>query len=184
MEYVQELDLPVNMRAVLAKLPYKLRERWRCRAHDIMENTGCSAGFSDMVEFIERHVKILSDPFIGDLQDYSSGTTSAFLSKLPSGVKVRRNVVASTITSADSRVQRQSFTAVEEGTSNRCICCSLEHSLEDCQQFQGKRHMDKVFLLKKRGMCFGCLRQGHISRNCEARLNCEMQTKPSYCTSH
>lgn len=174
------------MRAVLAKLPYKLRERWRGRAHVVMENTGCRAGFSDMVEFIERQVKILSDPFFGDLQDYSSSKTSAFLSKLPSGVKVQRNVVASTRTTAESQVQRQSFTAVEEGTSNRCICCSLKHSLEDCQQFQGKRHMDKVFLLKKKVICFGCLRQGHISRNCEVRieLNCEMQTKPSYCTSH
>lgn len=88
LEYVQELDLPVNMTAILAKLPYKLRERCRSKAHDIMENTGCRAGFSDMVEFIERYVKILSDPFFGDLQEYSSNTTSAIHSKLPSGVKV------------------------------------------------------------------------------------------------
>lgn len=55
--------MPVNMRAILEKCPYTLRDRWRSKAHDIMETTGCRATFNDMVEFIERHVKILSDPF-------------------------------------------------------------------------------------------------------------------------
>lgn len=104
LEYVQELDMPVNMRAILAKRPYKLREHWRSKAHDIMETTGYRAGFSDMVAFIERHVKILSDPFFGDLQDYSSSTTpfSQHQQRQQLGTKIKRNVVASTVTSVSA----------------------------------------------------------------------------------
>lgn len=61
LEYVPKLDLPVrkrrinpsvgkfvNVRAILAKLVYKLREQWRRKPHDMMENTGFRAGFSGM----------------------------------------------------------------------------------------------------------------------------------------
>lgn len=37
LHYMQELDMPTNMRMVISKLPYKLREQWRAIAHDIME---------------------------------------------------------------------------------------------------------------------------------------------------
>lgn len=57
LEYVQELDLPVYMRSILARLPYKLRERWRSKAHDTIENTGWRAGFSDLMEFIHVYCK-------------------------------------------------------------------------------------------------------------------------------
>lgn len=176
LEYVQELDMPVNMRAILAKLPYKLRECWRNKAHDIMESTGYRAGFNDMVEFIERHVKILSDPFFGDLQEYSTNINSLRATKPQSGSRMRGNVVASTVTAMEAqggdREQLRSIT--KQNDKEHCVCCSMEHLLEHCKQFKRKRHVDKVFLLKKKGVCFGCLQQGHISRDCEARLTCEI----------
>lgn len=38
LKYMQELDMPVNMRAIFTKLPYKMREQWRTTAHNIMDN--------------------------------------------------------------------------------------------------------------------------------------------------
>lgn len=64
LEYMQELDMPVNIRAMVSKLPYKMREQWRTKAHDIMETTNYRACFGDLVTFIERRVSILSDPFV------------------------------------------------------------------------------------------------------------------------
>lgn len=37
-KYMQELDMPVNMRAIFTKLQYKMREQWRTTAHNIMDN--------------------------------------------------------------------------------------------------------------------------------------------------
>ncbi|XP_014834503.1 PREDICTED: uncharacterized protein LOC106912190 [Poecilia mexicana] len=174
LEYVQELNMPINMRAILAKLPYKLRECWRNKAYDIMETTGYRAGFGDMVAFIEQHVKILSDPFFGELQNYSFSTSSISRQRQQLGIKTKGNVVASTVTtvSASGKVDQQH--AAAGGSDGCCVCCSEAHPLEECKQFKRKLHKDKVFLLRRNGLCFGCLQWGHISRNCEARLTCEI----------
>lgn len=36
-EYMKELDMPANMRTVILKLPYKLREKWRTSACELLE---------------------------------------------------------------------------------------------------------------------------------------------------
>lgn len=74
LSYVQELDMPVHMRTILSKLPFKLRGQWRTVAHDILERTHDRAHIFDLVQFIERRVKILSDPLFGDIQDPPSVT--------------------------------------------------------------------------------------------------------------
>lgn len=38
-QYMSELDLPSNMKQIVSKLPYKLRERWRTVVCDIIEQT-------------------------------------------------------------------------------------------------------------------------------------------------
>lgn len=67
--YMNELNLATNMQAILAKLPYKLRERWRIVAYDLQERRNDQAYFSDIVDFIERQVKIIMDPVFGNIQD-------------------------------------------------------------------------------------------------------------------
>lgn len=54
-----------------------------------------------------------------------------------------------------------------------CFCCSGRHSLQDCKQFKEKRHKEKMFLLRRNGVCFGCLGVGHMSRDGGRRLTCQ-----------
>lgn len=54
---MQELDMPSNMRAVMSKLPCKLREQWRTVAHDILETSEHRAVFKDLVAFIEKQFR-------------------------------------------------------------------------------------------------------------------------------
>lgn len=50
--YMQELDTPTTMRTVMSKLPYKLRERWKTAAHDVLEKYKRRAQYADFVTFI------------------------------------------------------------------------------------------------------------------------------------
>src|SRR5215469_9721677 len=55
---------------IVRKLPYKLQEKFRHRAHDIMDNNYlCDAlpNFQDLLLFIERESSILSTPIYGEL---------------------------------------------------------------------------------------------------------------------
>lgn len=45
-----------------------MREQWRATAHGIMETSNQRAHFVDLVIFIVRRVRILSDPLFGDIQ--------------------------------------------------------------------------------------------------------------------
>lgn len=69
LRYLDELNMPANMKTIIQKLPYKLRERWRVVACDIYEINHHRAGFKNIVPFIEQQVKVLSDHVFGDIQD-------------------------------------------------------------------------------------------------------------------
>lgn len=178
---MQELNMSFNMRTVISKLPFKLREQWRTTAHEVMERTNNRACFTDLVVFIERHVKILSDPIFGDIQDSPSGITHA-LSRSTSQIRnrVKGNVFAPTVTTED---QREEDGELLHAGSNETACpfCACRHSFNECKQFEDKRHKDKIGWLKQRGVCFACLCSGHISRDCEQRLICKVcgQTHPT-----
>lgn len=73
LRYLDELNMPTNMKLVIQKLLYKLRACWRTKACDIYETQGRQAGFKDIVKFIEYQVKILSDPMFGDIHDSPGG---------------------------------------------------------------------------------------------------------------
>lgn len=36
-----------------------------------------------------------------------------------------------------------------------------------------KSHREKLDFLKEKGLCFGCLNTGHLSRSCERRITCK-----------
>ncbi|XP_030596228.1 uncharacterized protein LOC115787620 [Archocentrus centrarchus] len=177
LHYMQELDMPGNMKMVISKLPYKLRERWRAVAHDIMETYNQRAHFTDVVVFLEKHVRILSDPIFGDIEAHVpqniAGSRPSSKFKLQTRTRGTERSFATTVTSIDSS-EDKSMTSSLQKQSLHCYCCSCAHLLEKCQLFKGKKHREKIRFLKEKGICFGCLCTGHISRECNKRLICEV----------
>ena len=51
--------------------------------------------------------------------------------------------------------------------------CWGSHSLEECVEFMKQSVQERVAFLKSKGVCFGCLEKGHLSRSCGARLKCK-----------
>lgn len=43
-----------------------------------------------------------------------------------------------------------------------------------CPQLKGKLHKEKIGFLKENGICFGCLKPGHMSKDCDRRLSCKV----------
>lgn len=44
--------------------------------------------------------------------------------------------------------------------------------MSNCLFFKRKTPIEKSEFVKKNGLCFGCLRKGHNSKNCQNRLSC------------
>lgn len=173
-QYMRELDMPGNLRTILMKLPYKLREKWRNVACDILEQTGCRAVFADFVNFIEKQVKIVSDPLFGNIHDISSTSHSKISSQ--TNPKRKSGSFATNINSIKPKDKEDiKSSTVSQSSQIKCLFCHYtNHTLDKCSQFKSKTQQDKMNFLKEKGVCFGCLRHGHISKDCRSRLECQV----------
>ena len=178
---MKELDLPSNMRSIIVKLPYKLRERWRNVACDLQERRGNRAMFADLVGFIERQVKIASDPVFGNIQDpqltNSKASTVSHFKQRKKGSSFATNVT----TVKDGVITQHTGNKIKSSTLNCLFCSQVNHSMDQCSQFKMTVHRDKINFIKEKGICFGCLKKGHTSKYCRSRLDCNVchQKHPS-----
>ena len=165
---MEELDLSSNLKALVTKLPYKIREKWRSEVCVLQERRNSKIRFSDLVRFLECQVKILTDPVFGNIQDPTTPKVPKITSKRP---KSTGSSFATSITNVDYNSQApQSQDSSQAANKLFCLFCSGAHTMDACQQFKRKMHRDKITFLKERGICFGCLVQGHMNNNCSVAL--------------
>lgn len=65
------------------KLPYRLREGWRSYVCEFQKKERKRPQFPELVAFLEKHVRILSDPVYGDIHDRPTKAKD----KIPAKVK-------------------------------------------------------------------------------------------------
>lgn len=53
-----------------------------------------------------------------------------------------------------------------------CICCGGGHVLDSCHQLEKRNHKEKIGFLREKGVCFGCLCIGHVSKDSRKRITC------------
>lgn len=61
-QYMEELNHPTNMKAILCKLPYKMQEKCRTKAYDIQDGCSTRANLANLVEFVNYKTRILPHP--------------------------------------------------------------------------------------------------------------------------
>ena len=66
-QYSSKFDQPDNIRRLVLKLPYSMRERWRRLVDDIMELQKRPVKFDDVITFIDREVRTATNPVFGKI---------------------------------------------------------------------------------------------------------------------
>lgn len=90
--------------------------------------------FRDIVEFIERQVRIVSDPIFGDIQEFpavAAARKDGRNSKPQPYSKAKGSSFATTIATADKRVEPSTK---REKDSAVCLFCGAGHTLDFCQK--------------------------------------------------
>ena len=72
---------------------------------------------------------------------------------------------------------RRPYAYAHHGSSqkeDKCAACgSPEHAIWRCTKFRGQNIHEKTQVIKKGGLCFKCLRSGHVADKCEMKMrNC------------
>ncbi|XP_050951513.1 uncharacterized protein LOC127154148 [Labeo rohita] len=178
-ESMEEMDNPTNMRVVISKLPYKMKEKWRSEAYDIKERQGVRARFTHLVDFIDRQAKMAMDPLFGDILDNRNVVAVKANQKEKYPKKgISKSSFATNICMEERRppeVSRKqvSPSKIVNAFEKPCMFCSKSHALESCSEIKEQPHKVRVEFLKSRGLCFGCLTQGHLSKMCKKRMECK-----------
>lgn len=149
-------DCNENQR-ILSKLPDWLTSRWNRRVVEIEEATGTFPTFKQFVEFVTKEAKIACNP-VTSLHALKSTESQALKTK---GV---RSTGAKVLASSSS----------EERNIVECIFCGKRgHEVPICRKFMEMAIPERVKFVQTKGLCFGCLKPGHLSKACENRSVCD-----------
>ena len=175
LNYISELDNTQNIKTILLKLPFRLRDRWRIKVDQIMEGGGI-VKFNHLVDFIEKQSRIVSNPVYGDVVSPRDNVHKKHVNKGSKESSTgRRNRSLATKVVSPSHDKNKSQHKVQDNKERSCAYCDgKNHDLTACWKLQEKENKYKIEFLKSKGFCFGCLKKGsHISKNCTKRLTCK-----------
>ena len=142
-------------RLILNKLPNWIVNRWAREVHKVRQSTRHYPTFAEFVSFLSNEAEIVCDPVTA-----LSGRKDTFNGK-------------SEPSSRDKQKSKQTDSTTLNTVKQHCLFCDLDnHSLEKCFKFESKSLDDKQKFIKQKGICFGCLSQGHMSKQCRKRLKC------------
>ena len=175
LNYISELDNTQNIKTILLKLPFRLRDRWRIKVDQIMEGGGI-VKFNHLVDFIEKQSRIVSNPVYGDVVSPRDNVHKKHVNKGSKESSTgRRNRSLATKVVSPSHDKNKSQHKAQDNKERSCAYCDgKNHDLAACWKLQEKENKYKIDFLKSKGFCFGCLKKAsHISKNCTKRLTCK-----------
>ena len=160
------------MKTIIYKLPYKVRERWRGVAYDMQETHGQRPKFKDLVSFVSTQAKMALHPLFGDLKE---GSRTQYTH---TAAEKKGKSVFTTVTMPKNPLECSSSTkgpsSPNDAFMNPCLFCNRNHCMAECKMMRRALKKDKIDFLFNKGLCFSCLRTGHMSRQCENKLKCEL----------
>ncbi|KAG1935726.1 hypothetical protein F2P79_019030 [Pimephales promelas] len=142
---------------LLAKLPDWLTSRWNRKVIEVEEESHAFPNFQQFVEFLTREAKIANNPI------------TSFHALKPAEdkqIKVLKNrAVGAKVLATNSD---------ERASSTSCFFCEKSgHSLHKCWKFMDKTISERIKFVQGMKLCFGCLKPGHRSKECESRKICD-----------
>ena len=176
LRHLQSLDSADENKKILKKLPRHICDRWNRvidrwlygteseRYCDTFE--GRYPPFAEFCKFISNESRIACGP--GNIHVTEPNDTRS----KPSGGNKQRN--------AGSFASNASVTATKDSPSTKassknaetvaeCSICSESHVLHSCERFKALTLEERQSHATKRGLCFGCLRWGHIRQDCRRK---------------
>ncbi|XP_028514343.1 uncharacterized protein LOC114574887 [Exaiptasia diaphana] len=170
-----ELDSTEALIAMTAKLPSYSGVKWCRHAHD-MRLRMKKVSFTEFVRFVKEEADLANDfIFSPDALKRERRKT------VDKEYKSRSKRSESSSTARGSFATTTTLPSSKPSTSKPTSCPACEkpgHALERCYVFKAKSAEDRRDFVMSKGLCFGCLKSGHLSSSCQGRLQCEECGKP------
>lgn len=172
---LKELENSTNLRQLVSKLPYRMRDKWRGHV-SALHDKDQQVTFKGLVDFIDKQCRAMLDPVFGDI---SSTVDAKRAPRTKQTVTSKSNARSSFATTVDHVPANNNDPPGHKQKTNKsafnkpCLFCGKNHTFENCQLFARKQNNERIKFLKTNGMCFGCLEKGHMSKTCSNRMTCD-----------
>ena len=158
-----EFEHPGTIRSILGKFPSVLHDRFLRKVDSMQQKKkDCRVAFADVIEFLETEVRVKRNPLFGS-------------SKVDDAHPIR---VDSKSSGSCSRFPSHKVNAVTGVTGRQpCTYCNGDHFVAYCEQLRFQPFHVRDGHVRGKGLCLGCLRSGHLIRQCKRRLTCAVCKK-------
>ncbi|KAJ8332755.1 hypothetical protein SKAU_G00416510, partial [Synaphobranchus kaupii] len=186
MPHVQGLkvldDCEENQR-LLQKLPDWATNRWNRYVTKALDQGKPYPGFEAFSDFVAEEARIACNP-VSSLHalkraDEKPGREQKRLkaNTLVTSAKVSQKTKPTARDSSASERDKGSKTSPSATQNKRqieCTCCQQRHFIYKCDTFAAMSLEERKKLVFDNNMCFGCLRVGHVSKDCRKRATCNI----------
>ncbi|KAK0152254.1 hypothetical protein N1851_006383 [Merluccius polli] len=149
---------------LLKKLPDWIVRKWSRIAVDELDKSGEYPAFNRFTEFVSKEARIACNPIASPL----------FLnSRTPDEKPSKRAKALSTSAQSKDHTSKVSENVSFPRPRVPCLICKEEsHGIAKCPGFAAKPMGDKKTFIHQNHLCFGCLRKGHITKDCRTKHIC------------
>ena len=154
---------------VKSKLPIFMKREWASYIEQILSTHRRQLGLRDLLNFLERALNRLNNPYCHDL-DINFGFKP----------DARPQIKKSNFTNLTNHLNRDvsspkpMFEQPSSKVSARfCVICqSSSNFLNQYVKFRGYTYVDRVKLVNEHKLCFSCLSAGHKASKCSRQRQC------------
>ena len=140
---------------IVEKVPWMM-DRWRRLADKIEQEEHRQANFKELVKFMELEARISKNPAYGKHVLGARSRTEGRPQETQRTQEVRSRTLAGSVKKIE-----------------KCLFCDQPHEVDACEKFASKTEEEKTKYVMENGLCFGCLKKGHRSKDCEERKECK-----------
>ncbi|XP_038140499.1 uncharacterized protein LOC119792268 [Cyprinodon tularosa] len=144
---------------MLKKLPDWVVRKWSRVVVEVLDACGEYPSFECFSRFIKKEARIACNPIASPFL-LKSRTSSNDLSRKAKAL------------STSTEFKKQETVHVLKSKLPCLVCTDTSHSIAKCPKFAVKSMEDKMSFIHQNHLCFGCLRKGHLSKDCKTRHVC------------
>ena len=176
LEFTSDLDSTGTLASIVNRLPDSFQLKWARRSSKILQG-GRDTKFYDLVAFVKEEAIVYSSKF-GQMYAESKITSnkpSSYESSKKEKSKEKVKVTTLATSARESTAGPSSSAKGDQKQKIHCDNCDIPgHFIGRCHKFKRLKREDKLEIVKKKNLCFCCLKAGHGSKDCDRRcVKCE-----------
>ena len=156
MDCLSEINTQGNLLKITERLPPFLQSAWRKKVMSLKRKEERLPRLEDLVSFVEDAAEEANDPIYGY------------------GMKQQERIEPEKEANRQKPKRHASYSTEVKSSQDhaKCLICDGPHAITSCSTFQSLRPNERFEAVRKKGLCFNCLKPAHSSQNCRSEKRC------------